>query len=517
MARKRIQVKKIREILKHSYEGKLSIRQIANICGVSKSVVSDYLTTFRRVGVDYKKTTEMNDSELIELFKGKKEENNIRYQAMLPNMPYYVKELKRTGVTRQLLWEEYSKNNDNKFSYSQFCYHLQCWQDFQDVSMKQHHTPGDKMFVDYTGDTFPYSDGVGGEPKRAQVFVAILGSSGLTYAEASMSQKKEVFLRSVEHSFHYFGGVTKATVPDNLKSAVSKASNYEPEVNPLFDDFGDYYRTVILPTRAYRPKDKALVENAVRLMYQRVFAPLRNQVFYSLDELNEAIKEKVEEHNNKKLQVLQVSRRELFNEIEKSELKTLPSAPYPMKFFENHKVAPDYHVLLSADKHYYSVPWQLKGKQIRIIYDERIVAIYHENVRVVQHLRDRKRSGYTTVKDHMPAHHKFYASWSVEKFESWAASIGDETLNVIRHLLESRHHPEQAFKSCMGILSLAAKCENHDLNMACRKAWNFNRISYREVKSYLEDIIRLKKLNCDESQIFMFERHSNLRNTVNYR
>ena len=517
MARKRIHVKKIREILKLSYEGNFSIRQIAKVCGISKSVVSDYLSTFKRVEITYKKIGEISDTELLELFKGKKKENNIRYQTMLPKMPYYVKELKRTGVTRQLLWEEYSKNNDNTFSYSQFCYHLQCWQDLQNVSMKQNHTPGDKMFVDYTGDTIPYLEGEGGEAKRAEVFVAILGSSGLTYAEATVSQKKEVFLRSVEHSFHFFGGVTKAVVPDNLKSAVIKASKYEPEINPLFDDFADYYRTVILPARAYRPKDKALAENAVRLMYQRVFAPLRNQVFYSLDELNEAIKEKVEEHNNKKLQVLQISRRELFNEIEKSELKTLPSSPYPMKFFENHKVAPDYHVLLSADKHYYSVPWQLKGKQIRIIYDERVVAIYHDNIRVVQHLRDRKKSGYTTVTEHMPAHHKFYASWSVEKFESWAASIGDETLKAIRYLLESRHHPEQAFKSCMGILSLSSKCENNDLNIACRKAWNFNRISYREVKGYLEDIIRLKKLNCDEKQIFMFKQHSNLRNTVNYK
>lgn len=517
MARKRIPVKKIREILKHSYEGKLSIRQIAKVCGVSKSLVSDYLTTFKRGGLAYENIAKISDTELIELFKGKKGENNIRYQAMLPKMPYYVKELKKTGVTRQLLWEEYCKNNDNTFSYSQFCYHLQCWQDFQEVSMKQYHTPGDKMFVDYTGDTLPYTDGDSGEPKRAEVFVAILGASGLTYAEAAESQKKESFLRSTEHSFRYFGGVTKAVVPDNLKSAVIKASKYEPEINPLFDDFADYYRTTIIPARAYRPKDKALVENAVRLMYQRVFAPLRNNVFYSLDELNEAIIEKVEEHNNKKLQVLQISRRELFNEIEKSELKMLPASPYPMKFFENHKVAPDYHVLLSADKHYYSVPWQLKGKQILIIYDERVVAIYHDNLRIVQHLRDRKRSGYTTVSEHMPAHHKFYASWSVEKFESWAASIGKETLDVIRHILESRHHPEQAFKSCVGILSLASKCENHDLNMACRKAWNFNRISYREVKAYLEDIIRLKKLNRDDKQIFMFERHSNLRNTVNYK
>ncbi len=305
-------------------------------------------------------------------------------------------------------------------------------------------------------------------------------------------------------------------VPDNLKSAVTKACNYEPGINPLFDDFSEYYRTVIIPARSRHPRDKALVENAVRLLYQRVFAPLRNKKFYSLEELNTAVRELVDKHNRRPMQVLKISRRELFAEIERDQLKQLPSSPYPMKAFEEHTAAPDYHVLLSADKHYYSVPWQLKGKKIRIIYDERNVALYHDNIRIVQHHRDRKRGGYTTVDEHMPEHHQFYASWSASKFENWAASIGKDTFRMIQELLASRRHPQQAFKSCVGILSLASKCENDDLNMACRKAWNWGRISYRDVKGYLEEILVKNKLNQEEKQVYLFPNHKNIRGTAQY-
>jgi hypothetical protein len=187
-----------------------------------------------------------------------------------------------------------------------------------------------------------------------------------------------------------------------------------------------------------------------------------------------------------------------------------------MKEFEVHTAAPDYHVLLSADKHYYSVPWQLKGKKIKIIYDEKHVALYHDNIRIVQHYRDRKRGGYTTVDEHMPEHHQFYASWSVEKFENWAASIGKDTFRMVQELLASRRHPQQAFKSCIGILNLASKCENDDLNMACRKAWNWGRISYRDVKGYLEELLVQKTLNREDKQVCLFPNHKNIRGTAQY-
>lgn len=517
MARKRIAVKKLRKILKLKYENDLSIREISTLTGISKTVVSTYIADFRSTGIPYDDVSGLSDTDLAELFTGTKETKNTRYSELLALFPNYSKELKKKGVTKQLLWEEYLKDHPNGFRYSQFCHHFHCWIQAQDVRMKQHHDPGEEMFVDYTGTTMPYYNRETGEEYRGEIFVAILGASELTYAEATESQQQEHFVRSAERAFRYFGGATNMVVPDNLKSAVVKPCRYEPEINVLFDDFSEYYRTVIIPARSRHPRDKALVENAVRLLYQRVFAPLRNSRFYSLEELNTAIRERIDHHNRREMSVLKVSRFDLFHEIERDSLKSLPSSPYPLKYFEEHTVAPDYHVLLSADKHYYSVPWQLKGKKVRVIYDEKHIALYHDNIRVAQHGRVRKRGGYTTADDHMPAHHQFYASWSVEKFESWAASIGEDTHRLIKEILSSRRHPQQAFKSCMGILSLSSKCSDHDLNMACRKAWNWGRISYREVKENLEQILHQKALNRDDKQVFLFPQHKNIRGTASYR
>ena len=515
MARARITMRQLRKILEYSLESRLSLRETSTLTGASKTTISEYLARFRNSGITYQDSLTMSDQQLIELFEEKKESESEAYKALVALFPDYEVRLKKKGVTRQLLWKEYRRDHPEGYLYSQFCHHFRTWRDSLDVTMHQHHEPGDKAFLDYTGTTFAYWDRELGEQKKAEVFVAILAASGLTYVEASKSQEKEEFVRSTERALLYYGGVPRALVPDNLKSAVKTASKYEPELNPLFDDFAEYYRTAIIPARAYRPKDKALVENAVKLTYQRIFAPLYERQFYCLDELNKAIREQLEKHNTRKMTKLQISRRQLFEEIEQKELKTLPSSPYPLKYFEHRKVAPDYHVLLSEDKHYYSVPWRLKGAKVRIIFDERNVAVYADGQRVAQHRRDRRRGGYTTAEAHMPAHHQFYASWSAEKFTRWAESIGEETNLVISHLLQSKRHKEQAYKSCVGILSMASKYSAEELNIACRKAWNYNRISYREVKGYLEDLRLQRKLNREDKQMKMFA-HENLRDSAIY-
>jgi len=515
MARKRIQLKQIRKILQLKYENELGIRDIAKLSGASKTTVSDYIARFKRSGLEYKQSKSLNDEELIELLEEKKLQECEQYNNLVQLFPEYCRDLKTTGFTKQLLWERYLKLYPDGYRYSQFCHHFDIFQKSGELTMRQQHDPGDIMYIDYTGQKLSYYKN--GERTEAEVYVAILGASQLTFAEGSLSQKKEEFVRSTERALRYFGGVPRALVPDNLKSAVTKASKYEPELNPLFDDFAEYYRTAIIPARAYRPKDKALVENAVRLTYQRIFAPLHDKRFNSLAELNEAIAELLEKHNNRKLVKLQISRRELFNEIEKNELKTLPSEPYPLKHFETHKVGPDYHIILSADKHYYSVPWQLRGKRVKVIYDERNVAVYFDGRREAQHLRDRKTGTYTTSVAHMPDTHRFYQSWSGEKFRKWAENLGPEVLSAVNHLLESKQHEQQAYKSCMGVLSLAKKCEAEDLNHACRKALNYARVSYREIKLYLDDIIRQRKIDCRDVNIHHFDSHENLRNTVIYK
>ena len=234
-------------------------------------------------------------------------------------------------------------------------------------------------------------------------------------------------------------------------------------------------------------------------------------------ELNQAIAELLEQHNTRNLTKLQISRRRLFEEIERSRLKTLPGEPYPMKSFESHKIAPDYHFILSEDKHYYSVPWQLKGKQVKVIFDERVVAVYYDNVRVAQHYRNRKRGQYTTTSEHMPKHHQFFESWSAEKFTSWARTIGEETLMVVSHLLHSKPHEQQAYKSCLGVLNLAKEVGSDRLNWACRKALNYSRISYRDVRAYADDILRPERGKQQDQQVLPFTDHKNLRDSVIYK
>jgi transposase len=377
------------------------------------------------------------------------------------------------------------------------------------------HKAGDKMFVDYAGNKLSIVERKTGEIIPVEVFVAILGASQLTYAEASRSQRSEDWIRSNENAFLYFGGVTQAIVPDNLKSGVTSSDRYEPGINFMFEDFADHYQTVVLPTRVRKPQDKALVENAVRLVYQRIYAPLRNRTFFSMEELNEAIWTLLERHNNMHFQRLKISRRSLFERIEKEALKPLPNERYAIKKCRELTVQFNYHVELREDRHYYSVPWQLKGKRVRVIYDERNVAIYYDNVRIVQHRRDYTPNDYTTLHTHMPANHRYYAKWSSERFIRWARSIGNNVEEVIKKVLNSRKHPEQAFKSCMGILNLVKEYGSERLDKACERALYFGFYSRKRIKNILDR--GLEKNTPSEQKELFITSHKNLRGSEYYK
>jgi transposase len=413
-----------------------------------------------------------------------------------------------------ILWNEYQKKHPDCYSYSQFCYHFQVWRNASRVTMHIEHKAGDKMFVDYAGDKLVIVDRKAGKERSVEVFVAILGASQLTYAEASFSQKSEDWIRSNERAFIYCGGVTQAIVPDNLKSGVTCSNRYEPGINVMFDDFAGHYQTVILPARVRRPQDKALVENAVNLVYQRIYAPLRNRIFYSLKELNEAIWDLLEQHNNTPFQRLKTSRREIFDNIEKQVLKPLPKERYAIKQCKELTVQFNYHVELREDRHYYSVPWQLKGKRVRVVYDDRNVAIYYDNVRIIQYKRDRSPNGYTTLHIHMPPHHRFYAQWSPERFIRWAQSIGDDVAEMIQVVLKSREHPEQAFKICMGILNLVKEHGPDRLNKACARALGFGFYSYKRIKNILDRGLEEETLT--ESRELPVSSHENIRGSQYY-
>jgi len=486
MARKRISMRKIREIIRFTDIPGMSVRKIAGALNISRPVVAQYIKDFNASGLTHAQVKDMADSQLLALFEKQKNRTCSKYEDLSRHFPHVAVELKKTGVTLMTLWKEYRIEHPDGYSYSQFCYHFQVWRNASKLTMHMDHKAGDKLFVDYAGDKLTIVDRRTGKEQSVEVFVATLGSSQLTYAEASLSQTSEDWIRSNERAFLYVGGVTRAIVPDNLKTGVAKPDRYEPGINPLFDDFAEHYGTVILPARVRRPQDKSLVENAVKLVYQRIYAPLRNRTFYSLAELNKAIGDLLEVHNNTPFQRLPFSRKELFERVEAQTLRSLPRERYAIKHCKELTAQFNYHVELREDVHYYSVPWQLRGKRVRVMYDDRNVAIYYDNVRIVQHKRDRTPGGYTTLPDHMPPSHQFYAKWSPERFIAWGQSIGDDAAEMIRIVLDRRKHPEQAFKSCMGILHLAKEHGPDRLNKACGRALAFGFYSYQRIKNILD-------------------------------
>jgi hypothetical protein len=339
--------------------------------------------------------------------------------------------------------------------------------------------------------------------------------SQLTYVEASFSQKLEDWIILNENALRYYGGAPRGISPDNLKSAVTKACNYEPLINETYKDLAQHYGTVILPTRPGKPKDKSLVENAVSLVYQRIFAPLRNTTFFSLQELNEAIWKELERHNDAFFQRRDISRRKLFEQIEKDELQPLPVERYELKHYQIAKVEFNYHVYLKEDKHYYSAPYQYTGKRIKIIYTTRNVEIYKDNIRIALHRRNRRNYGYTTIKKHMPPEHQFVNGWSPDRFIRWAATMGGSVKEFIRLMLDSREHPEQAFKACMGILKLGNKYDEKALQFVCKKAIEINSISYRFIANSLKN--NTYKMEEDDANNLILPFHKNIRGKENYK
>lgn len=454
----------------------------------------------------------MSDDELVRMLEGVKTKLSERYRDLSERFEYFVKELKRTGVTLDLLWQEYKREKPAGYNRTQFCHHFQVWRETSsELTMHLEHKAGEKMFVDYPGKKFTVYDRTTGAGREVEMMVAILGASQLTYAEATESQKKEDWIKANEHALRYYGGVPQAIVPDCLKSAVERADKYEPDINPEYADFARHHDTVILPARPYSPKDKALAENAVKIVYQRVFAPLRDRIFYSLEELNEAIGERLEVHNHTPFQRMKISRRELFEQSERNALKPLRSEAYELRRFLHLKVQFNYHIGFSPDKHYYSVPWRYRAKQVTVIYTSSSVEIYHKNIRIALHLRDYSANRYTTTKEHMPPHHLFYDGWSPQKMIGWAEGIGPAVKAMIEAVLESRPYPEQAYKTCLGILNLARKYGKERLNKACARALEYRCYTYRSVHNILES--NLDKLRDRQSIQQELPIHENIRGT----
>ena len=515
MPKNKTDVEKIREILRLCLELNYSLRDAAIALGVSKTTVGEYIAEFKRSGLSYQEIIGMSDTEVIELFDKSNKSSNPLYEALSKDFENISKQLKRTGVTLYLLWEEYHQKQEEGFSYSRFCHHYRMWERRQDPDMHMEHKAGDITYMDFTGKKMHIVDPDTGEIQEAEGFVSILGASQLTYLEFTQSQSLEDWIWVNENALIYYGGVTRGITPDNLKSAVTKACNYEPLINETYNDFARHYGTVVLPTRPNKPKDKSLAENAVSLMYQRIFAPLRDMIFNSINELNEAAWELLDKHNNTPFQKRDITRRQLFEEIEKSELRPLPVDRYELKRYQVSRVEFTYHVYLKEDKHYYSVPYTYAGKTAKAIYTGRVVEIYKDNVRIAIHQRDRKPYGYTTIKQHMPPDHQYVNGWSPDRYIKWAEKMGGSVKEFIQLMLDQREHPQQAFKACMGVLKLGKKYDNEAMQLVCKKAIEINCISQRFIANSLKN--NTYKIEEQDPGDMKLPFHENIRGKDNYK
>lgn len=488
MGAKPIEMIKLRTVIKLHVQGKSKLF-ISSYLSLSRNTVKKYIRQFVLLKLTFEELDTLDDIRLDELFfKTPEEELTPRLKALYSFFPYAEKELKKTGVTRQLLWSEYKLQYPDGFGRSQFCEHFQRWSKRVNIQPVMHmeHKAGDKLFVDYAGQTLQIIDQNSGEIIEIQFFVAILGASQLTYAEASMSQKKEDFIASVENALHFFGGVPRVIMPDNLKSAVTRSDRYEPTVNETFLAFAEHYDTTVIPARAYKPRDKALVENAVKILYTRIYTQLRNESFFDLTSLNKAIRTELDKHNREDFSKRSHSRMDLFEELEEDQLLALPQERYEIRHQAIVTVMQNGHVLLSEDKHYYSVPYAYIRKKVKLLYGSKTVEIYHKYTRIAVHTRIKSPYNYTTVKEHMASTHRFATEWTPQRFIDWGASIDDNVKQLIVFILDKKQHPEQAYKSCMGILSLAKKVGKERLARACGRALEYGIYNYMIVQNILE-------------------------------
>lgn len=516
MANNSLNMTKIRQILRLHSQG-VSKLKIADQSGISRNTVKRYIGEFSLSGLTFTEINSLADKDLEDLFiKSDSKPVNKKIETLFNLFPSIDKQLKKKGVTRQLLWESYKVENMDGVGRSQFNYYFSLWKNQVNSVMHIDHKAGDKLYVDFAGDKLSITDKQTGKMQSVEVFVAILGASQLTYAEGVMSQQKEDFIGACQNALLYYGGVPCAIVPDNLKSAVTKSSKYEPVLNDVFADFAHHYGTTILPARAYKPRDKALVENIVRIIYSRIYTKIRQHIYYTLEDLNSAIRIALEEHNNTLLTGRNFSRREQFVEIEQGTLMPLPPLRYQLKKQLFVTVMKNGHICVNVDKHYYSVPYRLIGKKVKVMYSTDLVEVFYNYERIAVHKRLKSPYNYTTNKDHMASSHRFVSDWTAEKFLSWASKIHEDVNLYILKILDRKQHPEQAYKSCIGILSFAKKVGNERLIKACQRALGYGVYNYKTIQTILEKGMDKYDESNDNETMNMPE-HDNIRGEEYYK
>jgi len=484
MPKKRLSMRKIKDVLRLKFESGLSNRNIGRALKITHRTVGDYLQRFSDAGLSWPLPEEMDETLLKEKLYPEKPFPSEASTQQMPDMKYLHKELRRKGVTLYMLWEEYRTQDPQGYGRTQFYHHYQQWAGKLHPVMRQEHKAGEKVFVDYAGKKPEIVNPLTGEITEVELFIGALGASSYTYAEVTRTQSLSDWCHSHIRMLEFYGAVPEIAVPDNLKSGVTKACRYEPDLNPTYQDLCDFYGLAVIPARKKEPKDKAKVESAVRIAEKKILGELRDQIFFSLEELNFAVAKKVEEINTTEFQKLDVSRKDLFIELDRPAMRPLPAARYEYGEWKTLKVNIDYHV--EADFNYYSVHYSLIQKQVDVRLTWSTVEIWFKGRRVASHARFISGKGkYSTLEEHRPKAHREYMSWTPERILSWGKKTGPWTAMLMEKVMAARKHPEQGYRSCLGILRLAQKFTPERLEKACHRAVIIQGHSYQTVKSIL--------------------------------
>ncbi len=508
----RVAMRRIREVLRLKLLCGLSHREIARALGVSVGAVSHYGRLAERAGLGWPEVESMDEAQLEARLMPRAAPVGRR---ILPDFALVHTELKRKGVTLSLLWEEYvaALPGETTYRYTQFCQRYADWAGSLQRSMRQVHRAGEKCFVDFAGQTVPILDVGGGLASRAHIFVAVLGASNYTFACATAAESMADWLGAISRALEFYGGVPAMVVPDNPKALIAEADRYEPLANRTALDFAAHYATVILPARPYKPRDKAKVEVGVQVVERWILARLRHRRFYRLAELNAAIAELLAELNDRAFKKLPGSRRSAFEALDRPALAPLPATRYEVARFKPVRVNIDYHV--EIERHYYSVPHALVRQQLEARITRHTVELLHRGRRVASHALSTQRGGYTTVPEHMPASHRAHAEWSPGRLLNWAARIGPAAAALVRHLLETKPHPEQGYRACLGLLAAARKYGDARLEAACERALAIGAPTRRSVLSILAAGLDQKPFAAEDPE-WQLPLHENVRGPTYY-
>jgi transposase len=511
MSKERLSMRKIHEVLRLKWESRLSHRTIAQSCGISPGTVSDYVQRAQAIGLTWPLPNELDEEALYRRLFPQPSSTSGRVIPQ-PDWAALHTQLRRPGVTLRLLWVEYREANPDGYAYTQFCEHYREWAQHLQPSMRQVHKAGEKLFVDYAGQTIPVVHPQTGEICQAQLFVAVLGASSYTYVEAQWQQDLRNWIGGHVRALAFFGGVPEVIVPDNLKAGVQRPCRYEPDLNPTYQDFAQHYGVAVIPARVRKPKDKAKVEVGVQVVERWIAARLRDRTFFGLADLNASIRELLGDLNDREMRHLGQSRHELLEALDRPALRPLPAQPYEFAFWKKARVNIDYHV--EFEKHFYSVPHPLIHKEVDLRATENTLEIFYHQQRQASHPRSAVPGRYTTLAEHMPQAHQHYAEWSPERFIRWAEQLGPHIAQLIVAILGLRLHPQQAYRTCLGILGLAKRYTAERLDAACQRALPAGIRSYKGLRNILD--AQLDQLPPPEPAAASLPDHANLRGPAYY-